>query len=131
LQLTLPPQAIEILRYAPRKAGRDFVFGKSGGPFSRWSYEKLQIEKRLAEAGHKLPQFGLHDIRRTVRTRLVAIGVKPYIAELVIGHVGHRTGTVPIYEHYDYGPEIADALARWADALTQIVANVVPLRRST
>jgi integrase len=133
LQLTLPSQAVEILRHAPHKPNRDFLFGHTGAAFSRWSYEKLQIEKRIAEAGHKLPQWGLHDIRRTVRTRLARIGVKPYIAELVIGHVGHRTGTVPIYEQYDYGPEITEALMRWSKALMTIVeppeSNVTPMRR--
>ena len=134
LQLTLPPAAIEILRQCPHKFGRDFLFGQTGGAFSRWSWEKLSIDKRLVEAGHQLKPWGLHDIRRTVRTRLARLGIKPYIAELVLGHVAHRTGTVPIYEQYDYGPEVADALERWAGALMEIIEGrdekVVPFQRT-
>jgi len=58
-----------------------------------------------------------------VRSRLVQLGVQPYIAELVLGHVAHRTRLVSTYEHYDYSVEIADALARWATALTKIIES--------
>jgi integrase len=121
LRLTLPAPALQVLRDAPRRINREFVFGESGGSFSRWSWEKVRIEKRLAEAGYLLTQWGLHDVRRTVRTRLSKLGVKPHIAELVIGHAAHRTGIVGTYDHHDYAPEIKDALAQWAETLTEII----------
>lgn len=40
LRLTLPPAAVEILRQAPRRASREFLFGERGGAFQRWSWEK-------------------------------------------------------------------------------------------
>jgi len=135
LELTLPAEAIEVLRQCPRKAGREFLFGQAGGAFSRWSWEKMAIEKRMAEAGRALEPWGLHDIRRTVRTRLGKIGIKPHVAELVLGHAAHKTGIVGTYDHHDYSDEIRDALARWANALTAIIdppdkSNVTPIRQS-
>jgi integrase len=133
-QLVLPPQAIAVLRECPRKADRAFLFGQRGGAFCRWGWDKMRLDRDLATAGHKFNEpWSLHDIRRTVRTRLAQIGVKPYIAEMVLGHAAHRTGTVPIYELYNYGPEIAEALARWADVLIRIInppdkTNVTPIR---
>lgn len=122
LQLTLPAQALDVLRTIPRKADRDFLFGQTGGAFSRWSWEKLSIDKRLAESGMTLEPYGLHDIRRTVRTRLGKLKVKPHVAELVLGHTAHKVGIVGTYDHHDYADEIKDALATWANALMAIVA---------
>lgn len=50
LVLTLPPIAAEILRTAPRREKRQYVFGMAGGSFSRWSWEKLALDARLAIA---------------------------------------------------------------------------------
>lgn len=135
LRLTLPPQAVEVLRQCPHKAGRDFVFGESGGAFGRWGVEKVRIDRRLAEAGYKLAPWAFHDCRRTVRTRLARIGIAPHIAELVLGHAAHKASRVAAaYDHYSYDREIKDALAQWANALTAIVnppaGNVTAMRRS-
>lgn len=137
LRLTLPPAAAAILRQAPRRAGRDFLFGERGGAFQRWSWEKMALDKRLAEAGHQFEPWTLHDIRRSVRTRLSSIGIAPHIAELVLNHVGHRRSVDgAVYDHHSYQLEIADALMRWSVALMAIVeppteSNVTPMRRVT
>ena len=137
LQLVLPAQAIEVLRQCPRKAGRDFLFGLKGNALSTWGYSKLLLDRRLSEAGYKLKPWTLHDIRRTVRTRLGTLRIKPHIAELVIGHSAHKTGVGAVYDRHDYADEIADALAVWANALTAMVepppaqSNVTPIRRAT
>jgi integrase len=132
-QLTLPPQAIEVLRQCPRKADRDFLFGHRGGAFCAWGWSKMRLDRDLAAAGHKLEQWGLHDIRRTVRTRLAQIGIKPHVAEFVLGHAAHKVGVAGAYDHYNYADETRDALARWATVLTAIInppdkTNVTPIR---
>jgi hypothetical protein len=66
-----------------------------------------------ATAGRALQRWTLHDLRRTVRTGMSKLGVKPHVAELVLNHVAHRSGVVGIYDHHDYQPEIAEALAKW------------------
>lgn len=137
LRLTLPAAAAAILRQAPRRAGRDFLFGERGGAFQRWSWEKMALDKRLVEAGHQFEPWTLHDIRRTVRTRLAKIGIAPHVAELVLNHVGHRRSVDgAVYDHHPYQLEIADALMRWSVALMAIVeppteSNVTPMLRAT
>jgi integrase len=132
-KLILPPLAVKLLQNAPHRKDREFVFGIRGGAFSRWSYEKLALEKRLMEAGHRLPQFGLHDIRRTVRTGMGKLGIKPHIAELVLNHVGHKAGIGGTYDWHTYAPEIREALETWAKHLETIIkdpdSNVTPIRR--
>lgn len=132
LVLTLPPAAAEILRTAPRREGRQYVFGLEGGSFSRWSWEKLALDARLAKAGHCLERWTLHDLRRTVRSRMGKLGIRPHIAELVLNHVGHKAGIGGVYDTHDYVDEIAEALASWANVLLTIVerpSNVTPLKR--
>lgn len=135
LVLTLPPAAADILRSAAQRVGREFFFGSSGGAFSRWSWEKLALDGRLAQAGHRLERWTLHDLRRTVRTGMGKLGIKPHIAELVLNHTGHKSGIGGTYDTHDYVPEIAEALAIWSRHLIAIVgepesSNITPLRRT-
>jgi integrase len=123
LVLTLPETARSILRAAPRRAGRDLVFGGGKAGFSAWSYCTLSFHSQIAASnGHRaLAPWRIHDLRRTVRTGLGKLGVKPHVAELVLNHTGHKSGIGGVYDHYDYEPEIAEALAKWEAHLLAIV----------
>jgi integrase len=128
LELTLPPIVLDILRSVPRRNGSDHVFGRYGGGFVGWSYPLSTLNLRIAEnEGRPLASWSLHDTRRTVRSGLGKLGVRPDVAELVIGH--HRGN---VYDRYRYAPEIAVALVMWADHVMAAVegqtTNVVPLR---
>jgi integrase len=122
LELPLTLTARTILETSPRRTGRDFVFGTRGGGFGAWSWCTLALHGRItAGEGRALPHWTLHDLRRTVRTGMSKLGIKPHVAELVLNHVAHRSGVVGIYDHHDYQPEIADALASWEKHLLAIV----------
>ncbi len=122
LALTLPDAARSILKAAPRRAGRDLAFGGGKAGFNAWSYSTLALNSRITEAhGRGLAPWRLHDLRRTVRTGMGKIGIKPHVAELVLNHTGHKAGIGGVYDHYDYEPEIAEALAKWEQHLLAIV----------
>jgi integrase len=123
LALILPETARSILKAAPRRAGRDLVFGGRKAGFSAWSYCTLSFHSQItaANGGRALAPWRIHDLRRTVRTGLSKIGIKPHVAELVLNHTGHKAGIGGVYDHYDYEPEIAVALARWEAHLLVIV----------
>jgi integrase len=128
LVLPLPRQALEALAVWPRVEKRDLLFGRGGRGFQGWSHAKARLDRAtgLERA------WDLHDARRTVETRLAAIGVRKEIANRVLNHAaGPITET---YDLHDYLKPKAIALQRWADALDQITgaapANVLPLRRS-
>jgi integrase len=122
LALTLPDTARSILKAAPRRAGRDLVFGGGNAGFSAWSYSTLSFNSRMIEAnGAALAPYRIHDLRRTVRTGMGKIGIKPHIAELVLNHTGHKAGIGGVYDHFDYEPEITEALAKWEQHLLAIV----------
>jgi integrase len=120
LELPLPEVAIDILRSVPRQEDRDFVFGRFGGAFSGWSATKLRLDARIAmAAGKPIAAWRLHDLRRTMRSNLGKLGVRPDIAELAINHV--KGGVEAIYDRYRYQREIAAALAVWADRVLALV----------
>jgi integrase len=65
--------------------------------------------------------FRLHDLRRTVRTRIAQLGVAPHVAERVLGHV--PAGIERTYNVHDFVPEMRAALNAWAEELRRIVAG--------
>jgi integrase len=129
LQLTLPPLALEILRSVPRRADSDYVFGK----FSAFSYSMMALRARIIETeGASIPEFRLHDLRRSFRSGLARLAVAPHVAELAIGHV--RGGVEGVYDRHRYSREIKAALALWAAHVEAVVtegeSKVVALRQA-
>jgi integrase len=131
----------EILESRGQKDGRDLVFGEGKGPFAGWSNAKDALDARLLiarkevlrEKAKGLPDWRLHDIRRTVATSMGDLGVHPHIIEAVLNHVsGHKAGVAGIYNRATYAAEKAAALRLWADHLRTIIdggaRKVLPLR---
>ena len=129
LTLTLPEPALQILGSRARRDG-PCVFGDPRHGFTGWSAAKRKLDTRLAAACKPLPHWSLHDCRRTMRTGLGRLSVPPHIAELAINHA--KAGIVAVYDRYRYEPEVAAALARWAEHLTAVVegrkSKIIPLR---
>lgn len=72
-----------------------------------------------------------HDLRRTCRAGLAALGVDHVVAERVLAH--RLPGVAGVYDRHDYVPEMRAALQRWADHLDRVeggtpAGNVVEMR---
>jgi integrase len=84
------------------------------------------------ELGNALVPFRLHDIRRTVRTRLAGLRIADEVAEMIIGH--GRKGIQRVYDQHSYEDEMREALALWAARLRDIVTpppeNVVRMKKA-
>jgi integrase len=121
-ELVLPRTALDIFKSVRRRNSRDTLFGGGASGFNAWSYNSLALNARITAAeGKAIAPWRLHDLRRTVRTRLGKLGVLPHIAELVLNHAGHKSGIGGVYDHHDYSAEIADALLKWEAHLLAIV----------
>jgi integrase len=120
-----------------RREGRELVFGSREGPFQGWSNAKAALDARIAAALHEQRQemapWHMHDIRRTVATRMADLGVLPHVIEAVLNHVsGHKAGAAGVYNRASYAAEKRTALALWAEhlrALAGLSTNVLPLKR--
>jgi integrase len=134
-RVPLSADAVALLRALPRFAASEhiFTFG-NGKPLGSFSQAKAELDKLMSkELGDDVPQFCIHDLRRTFRTRLSELHVDERVAEMAIGH-GKR-GLARVYDQHEFQDEIRHALQRWADRLRSIVApgsepdNVVTMRK--
>jgi integrase len=67
-----------------------------------------------------------HDLRRTGRTMLAALGCPKEVGEAILGHI--RPGVEGIYNQYEYDAERRLWLQRWSDRLEELLlANQVPV----
>lgn len=104
----------------------EFLFTNSGkAAFNGFSKAKAELDKICG-----VQNWRLHDIRRTSRTLMVRAGVRPDIAERVLGHV--IPGVAGIYDRHDYLQEKTAALQALDQQLRLIisgpaVSNVIPL----
>jgi hypothetical protein len=71
-----------------------------------------------------LSPWRIHDIRRTVPTRLVDLGVLPHVVEAILNHVsGHKAGVAGAYNRATYATEKRAALDLWARRVATIVED--------
>jgi integrase len=123
----LSAPAVAALRGIVVMKGNEHVFGQGAGGFSGFSRAKAALDSKVGIVEH----WTLHDIRRTVRTRMGSLGVQPHIAEAILNHLPPRL--IRTYDRNPYGTEKRHALDTWAGYLQAALAradgaNVLSLR---
>jgi integrase len=114
--LALPAAAVDLITSQPRLGENPYVFaGRGNEPIKAFSAKKADFESKLPE----MPQWQLHDLRRTARSLMARAGVRPDVAERVMGHA--IIGVEGIYDRHSYRDEKADALQRLATLIDGIV----------
>lgn len=122
-RVPLSRPAVKMLE-ARRKAdpAARWVFAspvKMVGPVRTLQSVVRGVQKRSETSG-----WTVHDLRRTVRTGLAALAVRPEVGEFVLGHkVG---GIRAVYDRYEPLAEAQAALEAWARRLASIVAGEAP-----
>lgn len=134
----LSEPAMAVLKALPRIKGRaGYIFTTNGdNPVSGFSRMKKRIDMLMAEtAGEvEIPDWTLHDIRRTVAAGMQRIGVKMEVTEKVLNHKsGSFRGIAGIYQVHDYADEKRAALDAWGNFVADLVEdrgknNVVSIR---
>jgi integrase len=111
----LSKQALEVL--GPRSG--EWVFTNNGaGPIRGFGRLKATFDKAVAKANPDIPNWTLHDLRRTARSLLSRTGVQTDHAERVLGHV--IGGVRSIYDRHNFYDEKQAALAALARQINQI-----------
>jgi integrase len=145
-----------LIKLLPRRADtagklRDLVFGSGEGPFTGWSKAKKELDAEIKKAtGKPLPDWRLHDLRRTVATyvsgglpahqlaklskedRALADGLKvePHVREALLNHVsGYREGVSGVYDQSTYESAKRAAVDKWTARLLEIVGETAPKKR--
>src|SRR5262249_28510943 len=131
--LTLPPTALKIVHAASDLGcgDRDHLFGaRAACGFTAWAHSKAALDQRLTGAAKP---WRLHDIRRSVATKMADIGIEPHVIEAVLNHFsGHRAGLAGVYNRSGYDRAVKAALLRWSKHVLALVegrgeSNVIPL----
>jgi len=137
IDIPLAPQAVEWLRelhtfscnsawvLPARKMQNRMI------PHIQESTLPVALAKVRAEMSG-VPNFTIHDFRRTARTHLAALGIDPVVAERCLNH--RIKGVEGIYNRHQYFEERKAALAQWAGLLVALERgeeyNVTPLRKT-
>ena len=129
IEIPLAPQVVAWLRETMLLGcNSDYLFParrlirkRQGEPrtnrFPHVSTDTLNVALKrlpLKEVVH----FTVHDMRRTARTHLGALGVDPFVAERALNH--KLPGVQGIYDRFDYLPERRHALEAWAQLLGSV-----------
>jgi integrase len=117
-ELPLMPMALAIVKSVRRLVNRDQLFGvRSDGGFSAWDKCKQALDARSG-----VSDWVLHDIRRSVATKMADIGIMPHIIEEILAHTsGHKAGVRGIYNRSRYTTEVRAALGMWEDRVRTLV----------
>jgi integrase len=131
--ITLPPNALEIIRSVPR-GDRDRLFGdRSDNGFTLWTQAKRELDRRL---GDTVKPWRIHDLRRSTATHMAGeVGIEPHIIEAVLNHYsGHRRGVAGVYNRSSYERAVGAALARWNEHVLALVegrqSNIITLQHA-
>lgn len=111
-----------------RAKARNFIFPSEAGGHLRCLQKTHQ---RLRDASG-LPDFRIHDLRRTAASLMSEMGISRLTISKILNH--KESGVTKIYDRYSYSAEIQHALEAWDARLKEILAgsdqpgNVVALR---
>ena len=120
----LSDMAIEILeKLHPLTGNSDFVFrspNKENAPLSHFGGVAKRIRDRTKFTG-----FKLHDLRHTVITGMISIGVDFVHVGKTVAHkgLGKEYVVTNRYAHYEYVEEKRKALQRWSNHLQQVITG--------
>ena len=114
-----------------------FIFSTTDGdkPFSGFSKAKRQLDKAIVKVRlqrgceETMPNWRLHDLRRSARTLMSRAGVLPDHMERCLGHI--IGGVRGVYDRHDYFDEKKKAFETLETLINRILkasTNVVDLR---
>lgn len=118
VDIPLVPEVVEWLRTLKAFAG------KSPYVFPRLRHDRRvkvphmgldTLNFALNRLPHGVEHFTVHDLRRTARTHLAALGVRKEVAEKCLGH--KPKGVEGTYDTHPYFEERREAMASWTSIL--------------
>lgn len=143
----LSPSALAIVKSIPKIKGVPFAFTTTlNSSISGFSRSKARLDAAMlsimqeeAQARGEdpndvvLPQWGLHDLRRTAASGMASMRVPIHVVEKILNHTtGVISGVAAIYNRHSYEDKARDALVAWERRVLEICVgeadNVVSIR---
>jgi integrase len=119
-ELVLPNLIYAELSSIPIIGNSDYFFpSATGGPFSAWAKNKMHFDKLCG-----VTDWTLHDIRRTVRTKLAEWECcDDATAERILGHVSAESRISRVYNRWKHFPQMKAALILYEQKLAALIAE--------
>lgn len=114
----LSPMAMEILKSTYSFGPDSYVFTTSGGKAPSSNFHKI---KREVDRLSGVKGWTIHDIRRTVRSKMAELRIPREIARKVLNHEDGKIDR--IYNRHEYLAEKREALEKWANHLSDLIAR--------
>ena len=123
----LSKPALDIVETLPRVVSKaDFVFSTTGlSAVSGFTNAKERLDRIVAAgAGTDIPDWTIHDLRRTLASGCARLGVAPQVVEAILNHKsGTIRGVAAVYNRYDHFAEKRAALDLWGRHVEALVGN--------
>jgi len=126
--IPLSPIVSELLAAIPIDRGCLFPARRRGEreagerAFNGWSKDKDILGKRMVST---LPQWGLHDLRRTASTRWAELGIPPHINDMLLAHTIQGVSAVHrVYNLATYLEPMAEALRKWETRVQALLSTM-------
>lgn len=132
IAIPLAPPVVEWLQALHTLAlGSGYVFpARRRDPRARSEHVGTDtLNVALTRLEHGLAPFTLHDLRRTARTQLAALGIRNEVAERCLNH--KLRGVAGTYNTHDYFAERRAALETWATVIGEAErggAKITPIK---
>lgn len=133
-EVQLSDAVIEVLESLPRTGA--LVFSSTGSTaVSGFSRAKRRLDaamfatksQDLGTEREPIPQWVLHDLRRTTATGMARLGFPPHVVDKVLNHTsGTIRGVAAVYNRFEYLEERSAALEAWGQYVENINATSTP-----
>lgn len=112
--------AQEIIQSLPERTDLLFPSRLSDDtPFNGWSKSKRVFDKETT-----VPDYTLHDLRRTYSSMMAQLGVQIHVTERLLNHVsGTISGIAAVYNRHSYRDEMQDAVSVYENHLAAVFSE--------
>ena len=121
-KVALSSEAQAIVEGMPRLG--EYVFTTNGrSPISGWSKAKTKLDTLIEEELEApIPDWRLHDLRRTLASGLAMLGYRAEVIKRVLGHAANANDvTEAHYNWHNYDSEASEAVNAWATHVKGLV----------
>lgn len=126
----LSPQAVSLIQQIESIGGSKLCFTTTGNtPVSGISKMKSSLDKtvnvkRQEDGQPKMPEWKLHDLRRTAASGMAAQNVPPHVIDKILNHSsGEISGVAAVYNRHAYDEEKRVALNHWGAYIERLTSE--------